>query len=95
MRLYYVKDIPSGYPVSGVIPCASKIAALEGFKRYLKGNESYDPRCYSMYCLDVDIGEDMALSFIRGDGLATFICTGDKVDVALEKAISELPSEEV
>lgn len=95
MRLYFVKDIPSGYPVSGVIPCASKIAALEGFNRFLEGNKDYDPRCYSMYCLDVDINEDMTLSFIRGDGSAEYICSGDKVKIALEKAISELPSEEM
>ncbi len=94
MRLYYVKDIPSGYPVSGVIPCASKVAALQGFKRYLEGNKDYDSRCFSLYCLDVDIHEDMTLSFIRGDGIAEFICSGDKIDIFLEKAISELTSEE-
>lgn len=94
MRLYYVKDIPSGYPVTGVIPCASKIAALQGFKRFLDGNKDYDPRCYSMYCLDVDILDDMTLSFIRGDGSAEFICSGDKIDIILDKAISELSTEE-
>lgn len=94
MNLYYVKDLPSGYPVSGVIPCASKISALQGFKRFLEGNKDYDPRCYSLYCLDVDIHEDMTLSFIRGDGLACFVCSGDKVDIALDKAISSLSSEE-
>lgn len=91
--LYYIKDLPSGFPISPVIACNSELAALQGFSGFLTGQASMDPRCYALYKIPTVLDDSFNVTFCEL-GPSTLICRGDDVDACITSAIANLTFKE-
>lgn len=92
-RLYFIKDVPSGVPVSPVIACNSELAALHGFSTFLKDQKNMDPRCYSLRRIPVVLDDSFNVSECDS-GDSSLVCRGDDVDTCISKALDNLVFEE-
>lgn len=92
-HLYFIKDVPSGVPVSPVIACSSELAALHGFSNFLKNQTNMDPRCYCLRRIPVILDDDFNVESCEL-GASTLVCRGDDVDVCVTNALNNLSFEE-
>lgn len=88
-NLFFIKDVPSGVPISPVIACNSELSALQGFSNFLKDKADMDRRCYSLRKIPVVLDDSFNVLSCE-NGVSSLVCRGDDVDIRINNAIEKL-----